>query len=87
MNAIELEFNFQNKTDEEMTLFLMQKQIDAMQESVNKVRKKLFSEIGEIKRLCADLKLENEKLKIMLKIEKNSWEYKKEDYLFIQNIA
>ena len=39
---VQLELNFQEKSFEEMTLISMQKQLDAMHESMGKVRRKLF---------------------------------------------
>jgi hypothetical protein len=64
---IQLEFNFDNKTPEEMTLYLMQKQIDKIAISTEKVRKKLFAELGEVKGLVAALRQENEDLKSILR--------------------
>ena len=82
---IQLELNFQDKSFEEMTLISMQNQMDAMQESMHKVRKKLFGELGEVKKLYASLFAENETLKIKinsLSNENTEWFYKTEDALF-----
>ncbi len=82
---IQLELNFQEKSIQEMTLISMQTQLDAMQESMHKVRKKLFGELGEVKKLYAALFQENETLKIKinsLSNEKTEWFYKTEDALF-----
>ncbi len=82
---IQLELNFQDKSFEEMTLISMQKQMDAMQESMHKVRKKLFGELGEVKKLYAALFQENETLKVKINTlsnEKTEWFYKTEDSLF-----
>lgn len=82
---MQLEFNIENKSPEEMQLSLMQKQIDEMCESMGKVRRKLFSEMGEMKKLYAGLQKENEELKTMLKElkgEKTVWTYEKKDCLF-----
>ena len=78
---IQLEFNFENKTPEEMTLQMMQKQIDKMCLSVEKVRKKLFAELGEVKKLCVILQQENEELKSIVKEVrhgKTEWVYGKD---------
>lgn len=65
--AVQLEFNFDDKNPEEMQLHLMQKQIDEFCQSMDKVRRKLFSELGEMKKVCASLQKENEDLKATLK--------------------
>lgn len=84
---IQLELNFQDKSFQEMTLESMQKQLDAMHESMGKVRRKLFGEMGEMKKLYAALLAENENLKIKinsLSNEKTEWFYKTEDSLFAE---
>ncbi len=83
--AIQLEFNIENKSSEEMQLSLMQKQIDQMGESMGKVRRKLFSEMSEMKKLYVELQKENENLKQMLKElknEKTEWTYGEGGCLF-----
>lgn len=82
---IQLEFNFDNKTPEEMTLYMMQKQIDKLCGSMEKVRKKLFAEQGEMKKLCVALQQENEELKSTvreLKHGKTQWTYGQNGCLF-----
>lgn len=83
--TIQLEFNLENETTENIKLASMQKQIDIMSESVGKVRKKMFAELGEVKKLLHTLKTENETLKKEireLKGEKIEWLYPESDYLF-----
>lgn len=83
--SVQLEFNIEGKSSEEMQLSLMQKQIDEMSDSVGKVRRKLFAELGEMKKLYAELQKENQELKNMLKEiknEKTEWTYEKEGCLF-----
>lgn len=85
MSAVQLEFNIENKTEIDMMAFLMQKQIDAMHESMGKVRKKLFSQMGELQKLCLSIQEENETIKKMLrelKNEKTHWIYAQENNLF-----
>jgi regulator of replication initiation timing len=85
MTNIQLEFNINNVSDNEMKLSIMQKQIDQMSESTGKVRRKLFSEIGEMKKLYNELKMENQELKMKLREinnEKTEWVYATGDYLF-----
>ena len=82
---IQLELNFQQKTSEEMTLCLMQKQIDEMHESMGKVRRKLFGEMGEVKKAYAILLAEHEGLKSQLSAmlnQKTEWLYQSGDSLF-----
>lgn len=82
---IQLELNFQEKSFEEMTLISMQKQLDAMHESMGKVRRKLFGELGEVKKQFSALLSENEVLKYKLNSlchEKTEWFYKTGDALF-----
>lgn len=82
---IQLEFNFDNKTPEEMTLYIMQQQIDKLCVTTEKVRKKLFSELGEMKKVCAALQEENEQLKSTIqeiRHGKTQWTYRQNGYLF-----
>ena len=83
--AIQLELNIENKTPEEIRLSLMQKQIDQMGESMGKVRRKLFAEMGEMKKLYLEVQRENEELKSLLrslKNEKTEWIYSQNGFLF-----
>lgn len=82
---VQLEFNIENKDSSEMQLFQMQKQIDQVCESMGKVRRRIFSELGEMKKMYAALQKENEELKTILKDlknEKTEWAYEQEDCLF-----
>jgi len=83
--AIQLEFNIENKSSQDRQLSDMQKQINQISESMGKVRRKIFSEVSEVKKLCAELKKENEQLKSMLKEstnEKIEWTYGQGGCLF-----
>lgn len=85
MNAIQLEINFKNENESDYRISQMETQLNQMHESMGKVRRKIFSEVGELKKLCQSLKEENESLKIALKEllnEKNTWEYGKDNCLF-----
>ena len=85
MRAIQLEFNLDNETDSEAKLSYMQKQIDDMHESMGKVRRKLFAQVGEIQKEHYALKQENVELKKTLKEmkgEKTEWIYAQGDSLF-----
>lgn len=84
MNAIQLEFPLMNdETDPKLAA--MRQEMDAMRESMGKVRRRMFSELGEIKKTCSTLYIENEKNKEeirRLKNEKTDWIYGQGDCLF-----
>jgi len=83
--AIQLELNIENKTPEEIRLSLMQKQIDQMNESMGKVRRKLFAEMGEMKKTYSQVQKENEELKSILRDltkQKVEWMYSQNGFLF-----
>ncbi len=82
---IQLELNFQDKTVEEMTLSLMQKQIDDMHESMGKVRRKMFAELGEVKKMHDRLIKEHADLKTSVSSmlnQKTEWLYQSGEFLF-----
>ncbi len=84
MNAIQLEFNLDDFDEYDIRLSCMQKQLDAMNESMGKVRRKIFAEVGELKKLIHCLQQENELLKNRLNMEnpKIGWDYSKNHELF-----
>lgn len=85
MNAIQLEFNVTDETESEIKIAIMQKQLDAMHESMGKVRRKLFSQMGELQKLYLELKTDNEILREVLrelKNEKTEWIYTQGGNLF-----
>lgn len=82
---IQLEFNIEDKTDDQVKFDLMQKQIDAMNDSMGKVRRKIFSEVGDLKKLVFGLQQENETLKNQLNMMQNiktEWVYSQDNELF-----
>lgn len=66
---MQLYLNLDNVSEQEHHLAMMQRQIDELVESMGKVRRKMFAELGEVKRICADLKEENAHLRQALGIE------------------
>ena len=85
MSEIQLEMNLDNLSENDLKLALMQKQISDMHESMGKVRRKLFGELGEVKKLVARLQEENELLHKSIKESKNEqtdWIYAEGGYLF-----
>ena len=85
MSTIQLEFNLDNLNDSDLRFFQMQQQIDVIHQSSGKVRRKLFTEMGELKKICLDLQFENESLKKSLrelKDQKMKWSYYQANCLF-----
>lgn len=71
MNAIQLEFDLKSELDSDKKLDFMQKQIDELIESMGKVRKKLFSEMSEMKKVFNQIIIENQELKNSIEEMKN----------------
>lgn len=85
MNAEQLEFNLDEETEMQIQMGYLRTHIDQKCESMEKVRRKLFAEMGEVKKICLKLVNENEELKTMIremKNEKTDWVYGEKDCLF-----
>lgn len=85
MIELQLEFNIDNKSPEEIRFSLMEKQLGQMSESMGKVRRCLFAEVGQMKKLYIELQKENLELKAIvkeLKNERQEWVYGQEGCLF-----
>ena len=81
----QLEFSISNETELELRLKEMEKHLEEMHQTVDKVRKRLFSEIGNLKYLLEEMRLENFSLKETIRRmtdEKTPWVYKQKDNLF-----
>jgi len=78
MNAVQLEFNFENKPPIEVELDYLKKHVADIQESTGKVRRKLFAEMGELKKEIQQLK----DLIEGMNHEKVEWVYGQEGCLF-----
>ena len=81
--CIQLEFEMGSK--EHAQLDAMQAQINGMSASMDKVRRKLFAELSEVKKTLGSLEQENEQLRAILKElrdQKTEWQYCQEGYLF-----
>jgi hypothetical protein len=77
---MQIEFNFDDDVEGRL-----QRQIDEINESARKVRKKLFAEIGQLKKLCTNLATQNFELKNKLNHitkEDDVWVYKEGCELF-----
>lgn len=82
---MEMELNLKNESGHDLQLNQMQQQIDALNQSMGKVRRRLFAEISDLKNICQILKIENEELKSRLRREKNEkleWVYGDGESLF-----
>lgn len=81
----QLELNLENRTPHELQISIMQQQIDAMHESVGKVRRNLFAQMGEVKKLLHALQAQNQELQATVRLLKNEpteWVYCQGDSLF-----
>ncbi len=81
MTATQLDF-FSQEEDEPTRL---QRQVDELCESMGKVRRKLFAEVGSLKKVCQMLIKENQELRKAvgaLNGEVVEWTYDYEGYLF-----
>ena len=79
------EFNIDHKSDVDVKLDYMQKKIEDMDVSMGKMRRKLFSQIGELSSLCMRLQNENHHLKSIMHeagYGKTNWNYGQRDCLF-----
>ena len=84
-NTIQLELNLENLSPEQLTLSIMQNQLHLMNESMGKVRRKLFSELGDVKKMYQEMKIENQMLKSKIDTlhhQKTEWLYQTNDSLF-----
>lgn len=87
MNSIQLEFNLSNESDSEIRMGYIEKHLAEIQISMEKVRKRLFAEVGELKKICSSLQNENQELKKTIqgmKVEEaqTEWVYLQGDRLF-----
>ncbi len=87
MTAIQLELNLDNESCSEVRMGYIEKHLAEIQLSMEKVRKRLFVEVGELKKVCAALQSENQELKRMMqgqKVEESptEWVYLQGDRLF-----
>lgn len=83
--SIQLELNIENKTKEEQILAIIEQKFYEMDHSMGKIRRSLFAQIGELKKICSDLQFENAYLKEevrRLSNEKTNWTYLQGDSLF-----
>lgn len=85
MEAIQLDLTVDYASGVEGKVDFISKRVDIMNESMGKVRKKLFAEIGQLKSLLLAIQVENESLKESvrkLKNEKTEYIYGQDGNLF-----
>ncbi len=85
MCEIQLELNIENNSLIDSRLHELQLQIDAINASMSKVRKKLFAQVSELQKTCMSLELQNQDLVRKLRElsqEKEEWKYLEGDNLF-----
>lgn len=75
MSCSQLEFNIDDKTSLETCLRDMQRQIDAMHESMGKVRRNLFAQVGDLTKSCMEIREDVQKLK---GVSKTQWIYEQD---------
>ena len=80
MKNIQLEFNLDDKDPADLELYVIQKQIDNISESMGKMRRRLFAEMGELKKIVGLLQKENAFLRS--KVDNPEFEYDVEGKLF-----
>lgn len=87
---IQLEFNFSNLSKDEVRLLEMQKMIDEFCDSMGKVRRKLFAELGDVKKQLVAVQEENRLLKETIRRtngEKTVWLYRQNEHLCMEEPA
>ncbi len=81
----QLEFNLDNLSPKDLHLAQMQKQLDEACQSMGKVRRKMFAELGTFKHELERLMQENSQLKHQMMLmagQKVEWSYWKDECLF-----
>lgn len=85
MHEIQLQLDIGAESLQDKKLLAMQSQIQLMNESFGKVRRKLFAEMNEIKKLYLQMKQENRELREQLRAighPSTQWTYSVGESLF-----
>lgn len=85
MQHLQMEFSFDNTPEIIDPVLHLHKRLDEMNESNRKVRKKMFMELGVLRKLCFTLKRTTEHLQSVVDEftgKKNDWMYLQNDCLF-----
>lgn len=86
---MQFEMNLDEELEMAIQLSSMEKQISEMYDSLGKMRRKLFSEMNDMKKSVFEIQQENVKLQEIirnLKNEREEWLYHQKDNLFIVNV-
>ena len=86
MAYIQLELRFEQKTDEELSYNHLQNQISNNKASMGKIQRKVFQELGEIKKENTRINWELAELKKTLNEligKKTEYHYFQDDFLFL----
>jgi len=89
MESLQLEFNFESLSPTDAHLSQMQKQIDLACESMGKVRRKMFAELGSVKSHLDKVIKKNAELEkelMRLRGDKIEWLYCHDEFL-VQQLA
>ena len=80
-----MELNLDNKSEQELQFEEIRKELADTKESLRKVQKNLFAEMGILRKVCLTIQKENEFLKeTQATKETKVWLYGKGDCLFIE---
>lgn len=83
MSDTQLDLNIDNLSQDQIAFNELKKKVEDLSESQGKVRKKLFAEVGELKKKNKLLEEEIERLKLIIDPPKKSeFEYITDDSLF-----
>lgn len=61
-----MEAQSESKLCKDMHFIIMKLEFEQLCDSMGKVRRRLFSELGEVKKMCTGLQLENQQLKTII---------------------
>jgi len=77
---VQLKLNLDNLDKTDLRIREMEERFNALSDSMGKVRRRMFQELGEVKKMVAFLQAENSELKAAIR-QKLEYEYLKDDYL------
>lgn len=77
---VQLELNLDNLDNQDLQIRELEDRFNKLNDSMGKVRRRMFQELGEVKKMVAFLQAENSELKAAIR-QKIEYEYVKDDYL------
>lgn len=81
---IQLELNLNDETSDALKVVVMEKKLFELSDIMGKVRRKLFCELGEVRKVCDQLRDENRKLRELVANmtgRKPEWVYLQDGFL------